>query len=633
MTTKFADIVDRRLSRRRLLQGMAGTGVGIAALATGLGGCTTLGLARSKSTTLGFADIPQTIMDGDRVAAGYRVEPLVRWGDAVAGDAPAFAPAALTSAAQAKQFGYNNDFMAFFPLPRGSGASDHGLLFVNHEYTNGELMFANYAPDTQTEAQTAVEIAAHGASIIEVKREAAGWRVVEGSAYARRITGATPIALSGPAAGHRRLVTRADRTGRRVLGTLNNCSGGQTPWGTALSGEENIDQYFNGPALDKLPAKRADHLKIMGIGDGPARSWHRSERRFDYGFEPNESNRFGWVLEVDPYEPDAMPIKRTALGRFKHEAATCVVAPDGRVVVYMGDDEPNQFLYRFVSRDAVDLKDSGANKSLLDHGTLSVARFTDEKLDWLPVVFGMGPLTAQNGFRSQGDVLVETRRAAALLGATPMDRPEDVETDPVTGRVYVVLTNNRRRKPEAVDGPNPRAANEHGQILELVPPTTAGALDPAADSFSWEIFLLAGDPASGARYGEGTEVWLSSPDNIAFDPKGRLWIASDQGSRQAKNNIPDGMFACDVSGEGRAQLHFFYAVPRGAECCGPTFTPDGKTLFVAVQHPGEGERSKETGFASTFEKPSTRWPDFKPDVPPRPTVVAITKIDGGEIGS
>lgn len=622
--SSFRELAKARLTRRSFI---AGTSVALA----GLCGAQLTGCERKRGTTLTFRSLPQTIADSDAVASGYKAAPLIRWGDPVLPGAPPFAPEAMSAAGQAKQFGYNNDFVAFFPLPKGSARSDHGLLFVNHEYTNPELMFASFDSDGQTAVQTELELMAHGASVVEIKREGRTWVTVKDSNYARRVTANTPIAISGPAAGHYRLQTHDDPTGRRVLGTLGNCAGGTTPWGTALSCEENVQVYFGGTTDDELEAYR---LSMMGFAEpGKYKPWYKSQPRFDVGKVPNEPARFGWVVEIDPYDSHAMPVKRTALGRFKHEAATTVVAVDGRLVVYMGDDEAGQFLYRYVSVDAFDPGRGGANSALLDEGTLCVARFDDDGLSWLPLVHGQGPLTAANGFASQADVLIDARVAAAALGATPMDRPEDVETDPATGRVYVMLTNNTHRDAAHLDAANPRAKNEHGHILELIPPASPdGTLDHSADRYQWDIFLLAGDVQSGARYGEGSEAWISSPDNCAFDPKGRLWIASDQGTKQADHGIADGMFACDTDGEGRGVLKFFYAVPRGAECCGPCFTPDGTTLFVAVQHPAEGKRDGEGNFESRYEAPSTRWPDFDVNTPPRPAVVAIVKDDGRMIG-
>jgi secreted PhoX family phosphatase len=619
------ELHNARMSRRAALKGFVTT-----AAFGAVGGTLTSKIAlaaASDPSTLTFSSLAQVIKEDQQVAPGYTAKVLIRWGDPVVNEAPAWDPTAQSADDQAGQFGYNNDFLGYFPLPRGSDSSEHGLLHVNHEYTDPQLMFAGWSAETQTPEQTRIELMAHGGTTIEIQKQGGTWTVVPGSQYARRITLATEMEIVGPAAGHDRLKTNADPTGTKVLGTLNNCAGGKTPWGTVLMAEENFHQYFGGALPPDSP--EAASYKRYGVTGKAGYPWHRSVDRFDLAKEPNEPNRFGWIVEYDPYDPGVMPRKHTALGRFKHEGATNLINKDGRLVVYAGDDERFDYLYKYVSNGIYDTAAGAANSALLDDGTLYVARFDEDKLTWLPLVHGQGPLTAANGFASQADVLIGTRLAADQVGATPMDRPEDVEPNPVNGRVYVNLTNNSKRKADQVDGPNPRPENEHGQVLELIPPGGEGKdADHAAMEFGWEMLLLAGDPkkeGSGAKYHAETQAWISSPDNCAFDPKGRLWIATDQGSNQRKNAIPDGMYACDVSGDGRALVKFFYACPKDAEMCGPEFTPDGLTLFVAPQHPGEAEDS-------SFENPSTRWPDFKDGVPPRPSVVVITKDDGGVIG-
>ncbi len=618
-----------RIGRRAVLAG----GAGLAAW-TMTGGKTARadGARTANPSTLTFIQPPHVIADGHAVAAGYDARVLIRWGDPVSADAPAFDPAHLTAEAQEKQFGTNNDFIAFLPLPAGSGASDHGLLCVNHEYANAELMWPGLSRKDQKNLsadQAQVEMAAHGHSVVEVKKTAGEWRVVADSRYARRLTlRSTVMAISGPAARHPRLRTTADPTGARVIGTLNNCAGGKTPWGTVLIAEENIHQYFSGAPT----GGEADNHARMGIKGNPRYSWGRHDARFDIEQEPNEPNRFGWLVEIDPYDPASLPVKRTALGRFKHEGAGTALTADGRCAVYSGDDQRFEYLYKFVTDARVIHSDPAANRNILDHGTLYVARFEDDGTGhWIALRLGDGPLTAANGFKTQADVMIETRRAADLMRATPLDRPEDVEPNPVTGKVYAMLTNNTKRTADDAHGPNPRGPNPYGHVLEITPaPGPDGTPDHGAETFTWDILLRAGNPAVAdheADYHPATPdhgAWLAAPDNCAFDPRGRLWISTDQGSKQHKNGIPDGMYACDLGGPGRALTRFFFACPRGAEMCGPEFTPDGETLFVAVQHPAEG---------STFDAPATRWPDFKDDVPPRASVVAITRAKGGPIGA
>lgn len=636
----FSAIATRRLSRRGFMAGAAGVALMMTGCERLFGEAEkseTAGAAGSSSPETGarvltFKDLPQTLSRDQAIADGYKASPLIRWGDAVLANAPAFDPAAPSAEAQAAQFGFNNDFIGYLPLPRGSQSSDHGLLWVNHEYALVESMFAKDAAGERSPAHTAIEKAAHGGSVIEVKRENGAWRVVENSPYARRVTVETAFAISGPCAGHERLKTSGDPSGTLAYGTVNNCAGGVTPWGTVLSGEENFNGYFGGA----LPAgsKEGGYDDRLGIRETATYPWFRDDPRFDRSKEPNEKNRFGWVVEIDPYEPQAQPVKRTALGRFKHEGATSVIAPDGRVVVYMGDDQANEYIYRFVSAKVYDPSKPGMGQGLLDEGTLSVAVFDEKRVTWVPLVFGQGKLTAENGFVSQADILIDTRRAAELLGATPMDRPEDIETNPVNGRVYAVMTGNPNRTEGDIHPANPRNWNTYGHVIEMIPPGSAeGKADHAADSFAWDILLLAGRAANpaqfpetprwSARYGAGTQVAMLNPDNCAFDPFGRIWFATDQVLDQELTGVPDGLFACAVDGAERAVVKFFYACPLHAELCGPCFTPDGTTLFVSVQHPAQDEKIKPD---------ETYWPDFKAGMPPRPAVVVITRADGGPVG-
>ncbi len=647
----LGDLIHARLSRRGLLKGALGlTAVGALAaspfpLPAAEGAEAT---ADAPSTgdaggdRFGFDEIAHGVDETHHVAPGYSADVLIRWGDRVLADAPEFSPTAQSADAQVKQFGYNNDFIGYVPLPPGSDNAEHGLLCINHEYTNEAVMFpglGDYAEDfSNARAELAeIEMACTGGSIIEVRKKGGKWTVVPDSRYARRITALdTPMQLSGPAAGHERLKTSADPTGTRVVGTVNNCAGGITPWGTYLMAEENFHYYFIGD-VEGHP-EQANYTRY-GI-PGNRFPWGRFDRRFDINAEPNEANRFGWIVEVDPLDPASTPIKRTALGRFKHEGAESVVNKDGRLVLYSGDDQRFEFLYRFVTSGKVDPDNREANKDLLDDGTLSVARFAEDgTLTWLPLVHGQGPLTAEHGFISQADVLIEARRAATLLGATPMDRPEDVEPSPVSGKVYVMLTNNSKRGIEdqpGTDAANPRAENLWGHVLEI----TAADGDHAAETARWEIMVRAGNPgddAVAARWNPATSEngWFACPDNCAVDPAGRLWVSTDQGNNwKAASGTADGVWALETEGARRGTGKMFFRVPVGAEMCGPRFTPDGRTLFVTVQHPATDGTIDYPGFAraSTFEDPATRWPDFQPEMPPRPSVVVITKDDGGAIG-
>jgi uncharacterized protein len=639
-------VIARRYSRRDILKGSLGV-----TTATALFGTGALDAGRARAQTVAaarFNELTAGVDERHHVAEGYTADVLLRWGDPLFPDLAPFNPHKLTAEEQERRFGYNNDYIAFFPL---GSAGNRGLLCVNHEYVNSEVMFPglNRLKRTDfskiTEAHVAVEMAAHGVTVVEVSREGERWRPVLESKANRRITASTPMTIDGPAAGHARLWTAGDPTGQHVLGTLNNCAGGQTPWGTYLTAEENFHGYF----WSDTPGF-VDRLRITGpggTGGTEARSyaryripsgwysWGRHHPRFNVEKEPHEPNRFGWIVEIDPSDPASTPVKHTALGRFSHEGAECLINKDGRVVLYSGDDARFEYVYRFVSRDRYRTDDRAHNMRLLSEGTLSVARYNDDgKLDWLPLVFGEGPLTPENGFRSQADVVIDARIAADLLKATPMDRPEDVEPSPQTGKVYVMLTNNDRRTATRTNAANPRAENAFGHIIEMTPPDG----DHAAARFTWDLLIACGDPAVaevGARWNPATTAdgWFACPDNCAFDADGQLWVATDQGSGWSKTGRADGLYAVDTEGSLRGRSRLFFRGPVGAEICGPCFAPDGETLFLAVQHPGtDGVHAwKPFGRPSTFEDPATRWPDFQPDMPPRPAVLVIRRHGGGRI--
>ena len=632
----LGDMIAARFSRRDLARGllavsaMAATVSPLALLAAGEARAQ---LANAPSTnptpSFDFKEVSGGSNETSHVAEGYDADILIRWGDKVTSDAPPFEPQMQSSAAQEKQFGYNSDFLGYIPL---EGSSEHGLLVVNHEYTNTELMFpgvgrpANNPFAMMTEEFAAVERMAHGGAVLEVRKTAGKWSVVAGSRYNRRITVETDMRISGPAAGHELMRTKADPTGGWVRGMLNNCAGGLTPWGTWLTCEENINTYFSGNA-EGHPEPKA--LKRYGMPSNRY-SWGKYVERFDVSKEPNESNRFGWVVEIDPLDPASVPVKRTALGRFKHEGAGNVVNRDGRFVVYSGDDQQFDYVYKFVTQGIVDRSNRAHNRDLLDRGTLYVAKFSaDGAGEWLPLVHGDGKLTAASGFKDQGHVLVHARLAADVLGATRMDRPEDIEVNAKSNKVYVILTNNTTRKADQVDAANPRAENRFGHIIELTPEDG----DHAATKFRWEILLKCGDPsvaAIGSTFNPSTskDGWFGMPDNALVDAAGRLWIATD-GNSQRSTGREDGLWALETDGAARGTAKLFFRCPVGAELCGPEMTPDMATLFVAVQHPAEGNGPNGL---STFDAPTTRWPDFKPDMPPRPSIVAITRRGGGRIG-
>ena len=607
--------------------GLAGVVGGLLApLAAGCVGPLTSGESAipTGGPQLGFKSVPVGLADTVVVPEGYIATAICKWGDPVGvpGNMPAWKPdASNTAAEQAVQIGMHHDGMSYYPIE----GSRRGVLAFNNEYTDDGLLHTD-GMKTWTAEKVAKSIAAHGVTLVEIERKADGaWDMVRPSKYARRITTATPTAFTGPAAGHPMLRTAADPSGTRVMGILNQCAAGPSPWGTFLTSEENFALYFNGP--DKPDAHQARWGRRAG---GAGFRWHEHERRFDVNREPNEPNRFGWIVEIDPMDPTATPIKRTALGRGAHEGATAALTKDGRAVVYMGEDSRFEYIYKFVSRDRMKLGGFAANRELLDHGTLYVARFdADGTGRWLPLVHGQGPLTPANGFADQGEVLIKGRQASDALGGTKMDRPEWITVDSQSGDVYCTLTNNSDRGGQGrpgVDAANPRANNTMGNIIRW---KETGDLD--GTSFAWSHFVLAGDPSNERAEARGNVKGdaFACPDGLWMDARGTLWIQTDMStSAMGKGDLArvgnNMMLAADTK---TGEIRRFLVGPAGCEITGITATPDLRTLFINIQHPGESPSER-----SDPDTPMriSRWPD---GVRPRSATVVIRRTDGGVIGA
>jgi secreted PhoX family phosphatase len=656
-TPTFADILARRITRRRLLQAAAS----LAPLAAAGGGLLAADDVRANGYRgWSFEPIAGSAADEIVLPKGYTYDIIARWGESLWSSTPDLDATKLAAgvlfepeaaARQARQFGQNCDAVQYFPLDR---SSSRGILCVNNEYTDDALMFPGHPGFVgavrglgsdyvrQHPGLVAVAKAAQGVSIIEIERQRGRWRMVKHSRFNRRITAQTPIEISGPARGSALMRTRDDPKGVRVLGTFGNCAGGRTPWGTYLTAEENIQDYFG--HLAEIEARddslREAHRRFRMWKSHSLYGWEVVDPRFDLRANPCEPFRFGWIVEIDPHDPTRPLVKRTALGRFAHESASPIVAHDGRVAVYMGDDDKFEYVYKFVSVDRFDPKNPQANRNLLDRGTLYVARFeASGKGRWLPLVFDpKGPLNAAAGFADQAQVLIKARAAADILGATPMDRPEDVEVNPVTGRIYVPCTRNERRAAEGTrlvyagreidagpDAANPRPDNRFGHIIEI----REAQDDHTSEEFSWEVFLLAGDPSGEklitdldhvkqdsayyAGYGKPEQLSpIGSPDNIGFDSAGNLWVVTD-GPQPSGGN--DGCWMCPTTGPERGRLQQFMSGPKGAEICGCQFSDDGETFFLSIQHPGEG---------GSVTEPVSHWPDG-PGMQPRSSVIAITR--------
>ncbi len=621
----FREVLAANLSRRNVLRG--GTMVAAAGFLGAAGaGAALAGDDRSRGPgrprpLLGFTPVPAGSADTLIVPEGYTAAVLIPWGTPLSSAGPAWKKdASNTAAEQEVQVGEHHDGMHYFPLGRGHEASRRGLLAVNHEYIDTVLTWTEgLLPMTQEKVNKA--LAGHGVTIIQVELGRHGWRQVD-SRFNRRITGNTPVGFSGPVTADHPALQALDP---QPKGTLNNCSSGATPWDTYVTCEENWNGYFG--TNDTTWTPTPDQARYGVTAGGFGYRWHDVDSRFDLAANPNELNRFGWMVEIDPFDPRSTPAKRTALGRFKHEGATFAESR-GRVVVYSGDDEDGNYIYKFVG-DRPWREHRLRRRSPLDHGTLYVARFDDDGTGtWLPLVHGTGPLTAANGWVDQADVLLRTRQAADAVGATRLDRPEWIAIHPENRDVYCTLTNGT----SGPNPPNPRDPNPYGHIIRW----SERDGDHTATSFEWDIFLLAGDPVYDPSVDLDDTAIFGSPDGIGFDADGRLWIETDisnssqlradRGYDRIGNN--QALVADPRTGEVRR----FLVGPRGAEITGLTFTPDQRTLFVNVQHPGE--TTTAIG-APTPANPRvvSNWPDFDSAGRPRSATVVIRRNDGGVIGT
>ena len=606
--TDFERLAERAISRRGFLRGSAACGASVFVL----GAAGTAGRPARAGAGLDFTPVAANGLDTITVPEGFSWHVVARWGDPLWSHGAPFDHATRgTAASQEAALGDNNDGMALF------ADGGRSVLAVNNEYTNLDIAFANRKsgkPETADDVRKCK--AAHGVSIVEIA-QAGAWGIVQDSPYNRRITPDTPMAITGPARGHDLMKTAADPAGTTALGTWNNCGSGRTPWGTYLACEENFNGYFS--SSDPEFPFTDTHTRYGIEAEDRGYGWAMTDERFDIARHPNEPNRAGYVVEIDPLDPASMPKKRTALGRFKHENAAVTLAADGRVVVYLGDDERGEFLYRFVSEGAY--AQGGDNRDLLESGTLFVARFADAgRGEWIALT----PETT--GMASPAEVSIHTRQAASAVGATTMDRPEWVAVNPARAEAYCCLTNNKNRgvKPNKggdatpVGGPNPREKNTYGQIVRWMP---EGG-DHAAAAFAWDLYVVAGNPAvhTDARAGSANVTaanMFNAPDGIAFDSQGRLWIQTDGKYSDAGDFAGQGNNTMLLGDPATGEIRRFLVGPRQCEVTGITWSADRKTLFIGIQHPGE--------------KGDSHFPEGG-DAAPRSAVVAITRDDGGPIG-
>jgi len=614
---EFDRVVERAISRRGFLGGVLAFGSGAAVMgAAALRGSTAL--AR-QADRFAFDQIAAQTDHTVHVPQGYVWDVLMRWGDPLFSDAPAFDPeTGVPTEGSDRVFGENTDGMELFNI------GGHEVLVVNSEYTNNDINLPHTEDGLPASADDVLRLQnMQGVSVVEIAEGEAGWQVVVDSPFNRRIHHNTEMLLDGPAAGHDLLKTEADPTGTASLGTFNNCGAGRTPWGTYLTCEENFNGYFGATGALPSDEKIAAGYARYGINEtGFDYNYHAFDPRFDVSVNPNEPHRAGYIVEIDPADPQSVPVKHTALGRFKHENAACVLAPDGRVVVYMGDDERGEFIYKWLSRDVY--VPGGDTSTLLVEGQLYVARFNDDLTgEWVALTQAATGMDA-------AEIAIFTRSAASAVGATTMDRPEWVAVNPIAVEAYCCLTNNSRRGAVNDDGtprtnaggdemsvnaPNPRATNDFGQIVRWRPHGD----NHAANTFDWDLYVMAGNPAVHADtpYAGTANInagnLFNSPDGMQIDTTGLIWIQTDgddsnEGDFAGMGN--NQMLAGDpVTGEIRR----FLTGPFGSEVTGLTWSSDRRTMFVGIQHP------------------AAPFPDGE-DSLPRSSIVTVKRSDNGLVG-
>ncbi len=575
----FDRVVTSALSRRGFLGRVLAFGSGAAVMGMGSMLSSTSALAQA-ATRFAFKPIAIATDFAVHVPEGYSAQVLVKWGQPLFSDAEAFNPeTGMTAAGQLRAFGENTDGMELFNI------AGREVIVVNHEYANLKVNLPKTPENMPASADDVLMLQhAQGVTVMEVAEGADGWQIVVDSPYNRRITQVTPMTISGPAAGHDLLKTEADPTGTSVLGTMNNCGSGRTPWGTYLTCEENFNGYFGSTDAALVVSPGFDRY---GVGVEGRYAYEKFDARFDLVKTPNEPNRFGFVVEIDPSDATSVPVKRTALGRFKHENAALVIARDGRVVVYLGDDERGEFLYKYVSTNAY--VPGGDTSKLLDEGQLYAAKFADDMTgQWLA-------LTPEATAMTLAETLIHTRQAASKVGATTMDRPEWVAVNPTAIEAYCALTNNSNRgvKPNTggdetpVGGPNPRAENEFGQVVRWYPANE----DHADLAFTWDLYVMAGNPdVHKDAYAGSPNVtagnMFNSPDGMIFDSVGLLWIQTDGDDSNEGDFAGQGNNQMLIGDPATGQIERFLTGPTGCEVTGLCWSSDKRTVFVGIQHPG-----------------------------------------------